>query len=247
MFPNESFYKGNFVKGKFNGFGDLTIRQPDFYGKLRVIRHYTGHFIEGKKHGIGKCEYFGGDVYEGEFVKGIREGWGIARYARGIQYDMRGRFSIGAVYEGFWHCDKRHGLGCYRYANGDVAKGEFEEGELHGSVEFRHAKSGDYYMGQYIKGNREGNKGIFRNIKERCTYEGNFVDGDFQRDNVGTEYIEKNLDDFLLGFKNEAEKWSNQRYWEEFRMKMMKFDDEKRYRDLLREERRKEMIECERI
>ena len=245
-FPNESLYKGNFKNGKFNGYGDLTIREPDFYGKPRVIRHYRGYFSDGKKHGVGICKYLGGDVYEGEFDKGIREGWGIARYARGIMHDTRGRYSIGAVYEGFWHKDKRHGIGSYRYANGDVAKGEFFQGALHGSVEFRQV-NGDYYMGQYVNGKREGSNGILRSVREQCSYEGNFVDGHFQHDAVGTEYLEKHLDEFLLGFKNEAEKWSNQRRWEEFRMKMMKFDDEKRYRDSLKEQRRKEEEKYEKI
>ena len=122
-------YKGNFKNGKFNGYGDLTIREPDFYGKPRAIRHYRGYFSDGKKHGVGICKYLGGDVMKGnlirEFVKvGVLLGWGI-------MHDTRGRYSIGAVYEGFWHKDKRHGIEAIDMLMVMSQKGIFQ-GALHG-------------------------------------------------------------------------------------------------------------------
>lgn len=52
MFLNEGLHTGNFVNNKLNVFGDLTSRQPDFCGKLRIIRHYTGYLIVIHKHGV---------------------------------------------------------------------------------------------------------------------------------------------------------------------------------------------------
>jgi len=41
-------------------------------------------------------------------------------------------YASGAVYEGEWAADKRHGRGKFNYADGDKFEGDFVEDQQHG-------------------------------------------------------------------------------------------------------------------
>ena len=77
---------------------------------------------------------------------------------------------IGAVYEGYWHKDKRHGLGSYRHSNGDVAKGEFVDGVLHGIAEFRFMETGEYYTGEFTCGKMTGMCRLTYHVYYSCCF-----------------------------------------------------------------------------
>lgn len=105
--------------------------------------HYTGDFVNGKRHGVGRMEYQNGDVYEGGYNMGKRHGQGIMTYAAGSRY------------EGNWENSIKSGQGRFVQANGEVYEGNFEGGtfEGHGSYQF---SNGNTYIGNWKGGKRDG-------------------------------------------------------------------------------------------
>ena len=71
---------------------------------------------DGKREGIGKCVFAGGDVYEGEWKAGKMDG--------------KGRYSMadGDVYFGTWKAGQKHGPGTYLYASGRADVSFFSSG-----------------------------------------------------------------------------------------------------------------------
>jgi hypothetical protein len=56
--------------------------------------------INNKKHGKGRCEYWGDFTYEGNFVNGVRHGMGEMLFEGNI------------IYKGEWKNGKFSGKGC---------------------------------------------------------------------------------------------------------------------------------------
>lgn len=75
---------------------------------------------------------------------------------------------------GFNWFGQRHGLGVYKYANGDVYEGQFKDGYMHGKGLYRFS-DGDTYEGDFSDGVMHG-KGIFK-YSENESYEGDWVGG----------------------------------------------------------------------
>ena len=50
----------------------------------------------GKAHGLGRMQYHGGGLYEGEFANGLRHGFGRMIYLNGASYS-------GQWIKGMWH------------------------------------------------------------------------------------------------------------------------------------------------
>lgn len=169
QYHNKAYYKGFWCKDKFSGLGEYSsagkcryegeFLDGKFHGKgmLRFGNRYcktiyTGSWKNGKRNGYGFFTYPNGDIFEGDFLDGQRHGRGKARYARGRVYEEDvGYKSHGAAYDGEWLHDKRHGKGVYHFQNGDVYKGDFVSNMMHGSGEYRHARSGDYYIGNSLR------------------------------------------------------------------------------------------------
>ena len=59
--PDESYYEGDFLNGKFNGKGSLSISD---------VVYYEGYFVNGEYAGEGIYYYPGGSRFEGYFKKG---------------------------------------------------------------------------------------------------------------------------------------------------------------------------------
>ena len=68
-----------------------------------AIHRYEGHFVNGKRHGSGTCEYANGDIYEGEWRNNERSGSGLMLLANGDRF------------EGIFRGDKKNGSGKYYY------------------------------------------------------------------------------------------------------------------------------------
>ncbi|KAL6062067.1 agglutinin-like protein 2 [Balamuthia mandrillaris] len=80
----------------------------------KKIGHYDGHYHPVyKKHGIGRFEYEGGAVYEGQWRHNERHGYGSLQYETGEKY------------QGQWHDDLKHGNGICVWRNGDVYEGQW--------------------------------------------------------------------------------------------------------------------------
>jgi hypothetical protein len=92
-------------------------------GVTRVVNENT--YIRTVKHGMitdsGRIIYSDGDKFFGSFDENLkRNGWGKYMFANGDGY------------EGDWKNDMMHGLGTYKYQNGDESyKGCFKENAIH--------------------------------------------------------------------------------------------------------------------
>lgn len=88
---------------------------------------YSGSFLKNMRDGKGKLTIYPDnplleEIYEGEWLQNQKEGIGTYIY----------RKSIGAVYKGYWHSDKRHGRGRLKFSSGAIYTGEFQEGKQTG-------------------------------------------------------------------------------------------------------------------
>jgi len=127
---------------------------------------FTGTFVNGKRHGKGKCIYQDGSIYYGEWFQGEREGFGILIQSNGTIYDgeweldqMHGKgvwyWKDGSIYVGDNELGKRSGKGIYCNSNLDMYEGEFQDNELHGQGKFAYA-DGSTYVGYFQKNRRQG-------------------------------------------------------------------------------------------
>lgn len=85
-------------------------------GKATPEGEYEGEMKDGKREGVGKCVFAGGDVYEGEWKAGKMDGKG--------QYTM----ADGDIYCGMWKAGQKHGPGTYLYASGRADVSFFSSG-----------------------------------------------------------------------------------------------------------------------
>jgi len=124
-----SVYVGEFVNGRFDGYGKLTFTYGDTY---------EGYFKDGRMNGIGKLTWKKeGDYYEGNFINGVRSGKGkIIR-------------SFGGYYDGDFDNNKKDGYGKFRFEDGSIFEGSFSydrmiEGKLT-------TKDGKVFKGKWDK------------------------------------------------------------------------------------------------
>ena len=61
-------YKGNWVNGKMEGFGELTLSEGEVY---------IGFFLNGFPNGHGIRKWANGDFYEGSYENGYQTGQGM--------------------------------------------------------------------------------------------------------------------------------------------------------------------------
>ena len=141
-------YTGMFENGQWNGLGEL-IWSGDNIG-----HRYVGNFVNGLRHGQGtytfpngvtqvgifennvyqesKTEiknvngssnlfWNDGTTYTGQAVDGIPNGHGCMTYGGDL---------VGHIYVGFFVNGSRHGKGRYRFPNGTVQVGQFENNEF---------------------------------------------------------------------------------------------------------------------
>ena len=97
---------------------------------------------------------------------------------RNVEGQMHGRgvyrYANGDMYEGDWNDDYRHGRGVYRYADGAVYEGDWKDNKKHGQGVYRFA-SGDVYEGD-LEGDKLHGQGVYR-YSDGAVYEGDHKDG----------------------------------------------------------------------
>ncbi|KAL0852518.1 hypothetical protein ABMA27_017037 [Loxostege sticticalis] len=109
---------------------------------------YTGRWLNGKPHGIGKLEWNDGRMYTGQFYKGVIQG--------------SGKMELPAVgiYEGQWKDGQQNGHGSFKYVNGDVYEGHFKDGLPHGHGMKKEghfmASVASVYIGEWANGLKQG-------------------------------------------------------------------------------------------
>ena len=105
-------YEGEFVNGKFHGFGIYQFKA----GKENRGDRYVGNFRDGQMTSNGTYYFANGEKYIGNFEDGQRSGYGT-------QYLKNGdRFS------GEWKYDQFHGFGKLTFPFGEVYEGHFAHG-----------------------------------------------------------------------------------------------------------------------
>ncbi|KAH7446523.1 hypothetical protein KP509_01G060700 [Ceratopteris richardii] len=149
-------YEGDWVDGKFDGYGVETWARGSWY---------RGQFRCGLREGCGVYRFFTDDVYSGEWSKGQSHGRGIQTCADGSRYV--GEFKWGT----------KHGFGCYYFRNGDTFSGEYFADKMHGYGVYQFA-NGHRYEGAWHEGKRQG-LGVyeFRNGERQS---GHWQDGSLQ-------------------------------------------------------------------
>lgn len=131
-------YVGQWVNGKFDGYGTLT--QPNGY-------RYEGGWRNDQKQGRGVEVLADGARYEGNFEEGKPQGRGAY-----IQSD-------GMRYEGDWRDGKMHGRGTIKYADGGHYEGGMVNGRENGYGTHTNP-NGDRYQGEFVNGTLNGSATI---------------------------------------------------------------------------------------
>ncbi|KAJ3681044.1 hypothetical protein LUZ60_015533 [Juncus effusus] len=146
---------------------------------------YTGDWLSGRPHGIGKYLWTDGCMYEGEWRFGRAYGRGKFSWPSGATYE--GEFhkgfmdgfgtytsSSGDTYWGGWSMDLKHGHGKKLFPNGDYYDGEWGHGfqEGHGKYVW---KDGSKYSGDWKAGAIHG-RGLLQWANGN-RYDGGWKDG----------------------------------------------------------------------
>lgn len=127
------WYEGDWIHGRWTGFGRLSNGDGDFY---------EGGLKNDHKHGTGIMRFADGRVFEGEYIRGQM-----------IQGKMT--YQDGSIYGGSWVDGMRHGRGKCIFVDGSQYEGDFREGNFHG-----HGKmtwnDGGWYVGNWSNGEMDG-------------------------------------------------------------------------------------------
>ena len=181
--PEVNHYEGDYVEGKWEGYGIYTWASG---------ASYEGEWKDGKYNGHGKLTYSDESVFEGTFVDGEKDGdatytltdgtvinekWDHgAKYLEGQAYTLPD--GKAGAYTGFWDLSNKcpTGRGVMEFENGDHYEGDFAEGTLAGQGKMVYS-SKDIYEGAWANGaaNGEGTK----TFEDGDVYSGEWKDGKF--------------------------------------------------------------------
>lgn len=145
VYENGDKYEGEWLNNCRNGFGTYWVRNEH----RRLVRAYTGQYLNDKKHGKGTMFFEDGRRYDGHWAANEITGFGRMIYTNGDVYvgewrqDMRHGYGVftrvnGDYYEGNWLLDKREGYGTHLFAgNGKVIVGEWADDQPRTSVLYK--------------------------------------------------------------------------------------------------------------
>lgn len=144
-------FEGQFLEGRREGRGVCSwghsagdrfvcpLRRSHLGSVGRCI--YDGEWHLDRPHGQGKFMCCDGRSYTGSFVNGKRHGFGIevvmTQRQKEVELRRRGTIAMATVterYEGHYSMNVKEGRGAIRTAAGDVLRGTFVNGKLHGHV-----------------------------------------------------------------------------------------------------------------
>jgi len=127
-------YRGDFVDGKFHGFGRLTYNDEG--------EHYKGRFMIGKKWGRGTLWDSDGNIYMGEWRNDRRNGTGLQAF--NVEDWKEDRYTENWLkentenYFGEFKNDVFYGEGTYRWEDGTLYVGHWAANKKHGKGYFDH-------------------------------------------------------------------------------------------------------------
>ena len=133
-----------------------------------VAGDYSGEFLQGERHGVGRFDYRNGNLYTGAWEHDRKHGFGMLRWSCGDTYTGEWRdnqmcgfglfhYANGNTYNGQFLADCKHGHGRFLWANGDVYDGEWARDTMAGSGTIAY-KNGNVYIGE-CKANVKHGKG----------------------------------------------------------------------------------------
>jgi hypothetical protein len=115
-------YEGNFVIGKYDGFGTYIDVSED--------AKYIGGWKDGKFHGKGKLTFgakskYPNRYYDGDWINGKQHGNGIMFWGKAGKHTNN-------KYQGEWQNDNMNGFGRYDWPDGGYYIGEWRDDEQNG-------------------------------------------------------------------------------------------------------------------
>ena len=177
IWPNNSYYIGNFKKNVCCGHGYLILNEEEsmegewsndqLNGKGSITKKefiFTGEFHNDLPHGKGEIIYTFGGRYGGEFCFGLKQGHGKLvladfTYEGHFDHDMMNGYgecswNDGKKYKGNWVKNKMEGRGIFLWPDGKTYDGEYEGGLKHGVGSLMDSKGEIIYKGYWMKGER---------------------------------------------------------------------------------------------
>ncbi|OMJ67374.1 hypothetical protein SteCoe_35483 [Stentor coeruleus] len=206
---NGDRYKGSIIGLKKNGNGVMHYADGSIY---------KGIWYQDLKHSNGIYTSKIGWYYQGEWNEGKMEGIGLTSEDPSIFFNFKDNESTSEfkpsgieIYNGdYLEGTLRHGNGICIYANGDVYKGQWEQGKRHGKGEIIWANRQKYdglwnfdeIEGEGIMimtdGTRyygEFSKGVFNGKGKLWTPDGNIISGDWDNGKIKENNIDYNYND----------------------------------------------------
>ncbi len=107
--------------------------------KGKVVKEYTGDWVDNQRQGLGVFYYTNGNRYEGQWVSNKRHGRGKMNY------------SNGDIYEGDWVNDERSGPGILICENGNRYEGHWLHDKKEGPGRFYYRSTGKLYVGEWAE------------------------------------------------------------------------------------------------
>ena len=108
---------------------------------------YSGEYFKGKPHGEGQYVWVNGSYYEGEFREGLKCGKGKWKKFLHSDHSSAGKKESGPqflYYEGDYLNDKKHGMGVFTWASGNIYRGEYKNDEREGHGEMKWTDGSSY-------------------------------------------------------------------------------------------------------
>ncbi|CAK92664.1 unnamed protein product (macronuclear) [Paramecium tetraurelia] len=172
IYHDNTYYHGQWKKGKCEGFGYYTSSFGDFYlgewkggefitGIYRTSDfEYVGQLSQGNFHGIGRCYYFDGAIVQGNWSYDQLEGFANHQFPNKDNY------------VGYYKKSLKHGIGIlYENSEQKIYEGEFFFDHFHGlgkeidqdkkqfiSAVFRQGKPYLLYSKQIYQGENQGDQ-----------------------------------------------------------------------------------------
>ncbi|BCU03105.1 morn repeat domain [Pandoravirus japonicus] len=155
-----SRYEGDWVDGKYHGYGILTDGSGCVF--------YRGRWQQGSAHGYGvrsddRC------CFVGEWEHGLPNGYGTCA-------DTKPDGGNRGTYRGMFRDGTYSGYGIVEYNQGDRYEGEWQDGRAHGLGTYTSADAKETYRGHWERGRHDG-FGVLV-YREGHRYEGEWRDGE---------------------------------------------------------------------
>jgi hypothetical protein len=117
---------------------------------------YMGEWLRDHWHGEGEYRCCDGKIYRGHFEWNRRHGKGFQEYVQDAHAGdpmLNGLYKRKS-YDGDWYENMRVGHGTLKYVNGDTLTGPFVQGQPHGLIEVKFARTGRIRYAHFTRGIR---------------------------------------------------------------------------------------------